>query len=104
MLWFAGVNNKLETVKWLYSEGAALPSSFFQTVGAGDALVNTFWPARIVSFAVAVSGKWGEWQCNKFAPAAYHKNSKRSLCTLFVWAHKNGCPCTCPRAVAARST
>eukprot|EP00953_Heterococcus_sp_UTEX-ZZ885_P002665 1956-Heterococcus_DN1.PRE.5 len=103
MMWFAGVSNRLKAVKWLYSEGAALPSSFHQTIRVRDELVNSMWPPRIVSFAVATTGSWGEWKCEKFAPKHYPNDMKRYVGYMFVWAHKHGCPCTCPRAAPARA-
>jgi Ankyrin repeats (many copies) len=102
LMWFAGVNNELEAVKWLYSEGAALPRSFHQTIRVGNELVNTFWPARIVSFAVATSGSWGEWRCDRFAPRHYPIHMRRNAWMLCVWVHKHGCPCKC-RAAPARA-
>jgi hypothetical protein len=115
----AGRAGSVGAAAWLRGQGARWPDSFI-TVDTSPNIHfgNKYWMASTVQWAVANGCTWGDWQCQQlgleyifgktgmFGCGLEVLNSKQcdqTVYELFVWAHENGCPCTCedPAAAAA---
>jgi hypothetical protein len=108
----AGSYSDLDTVKWWRAQGAAWPTSFYNTK---DSPCANCWSLRCVRWAIANGSTWLEWRCQDLAPEHYDCDSgdvehsdetcfpacdRKHAAELFKWAHANGCACTCGEAAA----
>jgi hypothetical protein len=94
MLQEAGSYNRLGATKWLRERGAQWPSTFY--FYDKDIKSMVYWTTKTVEWALSQDSTWGDWQCQQLAPQLYTRaDCKKQAATLFAWAHKNGCPCTC---------
>eukprot|EP00953_Heterococcus_sp_UTEX-ZZ885_P008670 5174-Heterococcus_DN1.PRE.8 len=110
-LWYAGVDDELDVVKWLHEQGAGWPTGFYNLKDVSN---SHCWSLRCVQWALATGSTWLVWRCQDLAPEHYHCNSggtehsadhsddtcspkcdRKYAAELFQWAHENGCPCTC---------
>jgi hypothetical protein len=110
-LWYAGVDDELDVVKWLHEQGAGWPTGFCYLKDVSN---SHCWSLRCVQWALANGSTWLTWRCQDLALQHYHCNSggtennaehsddtcspncdRKYAAELFKWAHENGCPCTC---------
>jgi hypothetical protein len=109
--WSAALHDcALDTVKWCREQGAAWPESFYDHTNAP---YGNCWSLNCVEWALANGSTWLTWRCQDLAPHQFHCRlgiqvadhsedackggycDRRKANELFVWAHENGCPCTC---------
>jgi hypothetical protein len=86
----------------LLPSSPAWPTSFIgSTTGMFQQIpdVEICWTEAAMQWALANGCTWGEWQCQKLNPDLYTiENNRSNAISVFAWAHKNGCPCTCDRS------
>jgi hypothetical protein len=104
----------LNSLKWLREQGAAWPKSFYDL----QPITPICWCVRSAYWALTNGSTWLEWRCQDLAPEHYYDcdsdvvESSDGICNnlycdrcsaklLFIWAHKNGCPCTCNEIAVA---
>jgi hypothetical protein len=112
-LWYAGVENELDIVKWLREQGAEWPTNFNCINIAPN---RHCWSLQCVQWALANGSTWLGWRCQDLASQNYSCSSddaehvddtcdphcdRKYAAELFEWAHENGCPCTCGNAAVA---
>jgi hypothetical protein len=113
MLRWAGSCDELDNLKWLHEQGKVWPTSFCDFEAAPD---SRCWSLRCVQWAVANGSTWLVWRCQDLAlenysccsdgtehsdETCYLNCDRKHAHEVFVWAHENGCPCTCNEPVAA---
>jgi hypothetical protein len=87
MLNTAGWSDKLEAAKWLRAQGADWPEAFASSHVHHGITIQQCWSLSAVQWAIASGSGWRRWRCGDYA--------KEYAATVLVWAHANGCPCTC---------
>jgi hypothetical protein len=96
MLFEAGQCNHMSAVKWLRQQGAEWPFSFTAAAEIDYEQTQVCWAVPVVRWALDNGCAWRNWQCDQLDPELYtSKYRKWQASKLFVWAHENGCPCTC---------
>jgi hypothetical protein len=96
MLFDAGWQNRLSTVKWLHQQGAEWPSSFSAAAVVNSNHTQVCWTMPVVKWALNNGCTWGDWQCDQLDSDLYNTEwRKRQANLLLDWAHENGCPCNC---------
>jgi hypothetical protein len=92
--WF----DKLAAVQWLRARGAAWPTKFTGQYSSRrtKGTVKECWSLSAVQWAVASGSGWLDWHCDDYAEANYTRvDAKQHAADVLMWAHANGCPCTC---------
>jgi hypothetical protein len=118
----AGRAGGVGAAAWLRRQGARWLDSFVEVDTTPDTYFGSeYCKLSTVKWALANGCTWEDWRCQDLAPehicgAAPHlgdsgsmafrsrqRDKAASVYELFVWAHENGCPCTCedPTAAAA---
>eukprot|EP00953_Heterococcus_sp_UTEX-ZZ885_P027942 14933-Heterococcus_DN1.PRE.6 len=102
-MWEAGLRSQTATLTWLHEQGTDWPYSFARvhSIEPHCGIVSSYiskpncrlvkcWSVAAVQLALSYGSTWGQWSCEEL------KGEQ-----LFMWAHENGCPCTCASDKAA---
>ena len=110
LLTYAAIYDATDCAKWLREVvGAPWPDSFWCYTGEtelnvleGTPVRDTLccWDVSTFRWARASGASWGDRRCQGYDEAWYDlgwwaDSAKR----VFIWAHANGCPCTCESSI-----
>jgi hypothetical protein len=97
LMWEAGLRSQTATLSWLHEQDTDWPYSFarVQTIerhftGTVNSRQVRCWSVAAVQLALSRGSTWGHWSCEDVSGEE-----------MFVWAHRNNCPCTCAADKAA---